>query len=150
MYSGKFKNHNHCIILCHIYITNRSFHNYNAEHISLWIIFQYFSVIWETTLILLSGIFMLTFITDFRLYILYFRNFCHFTQYFSDHIINLWGDSVIFGGINPLIRIVKISLLGMYLELIKIKLFIFCSHFTREFNNTNTFPFIDQWVKSYC
>ena len=38
---------------------------------------------------------MLTFITDFRLYILSRRNFCHFTQYFSDHFHYLWQHSII-------------------------------------------------------
>ena len=46
-----------------------------AQYNTLWIIFRYFSVIWETTQILLSGMFMMTFITDFLQRLLCFPNF---------------------------------------------------------------------------
>ena len=46
-----------------------------VQYNTLWIIFLYFSVIWETTQILLSAMFMMTFITDFLQRLLYFPNF---------------------------------------------------------------------------
>ena len=46
-----------------------------VQYNTLWIIFRYFSVIWETTQIPLSGMFMMTFITDFLQRLLCFPNF---------------------------------------------------------------------------
>ena len=60
------------------------------SQLASWIKLKYFSVIWETTQILLSWMFMMTFITDFRQ-----STDCP-QQFLSFHTIFLWSFSDIY------------------------------------------------------